>query len=165
MLRGQLGCSPLLLRPLHEVRYPYLDRDLLEFLWSIPREQIVRPGQRRSLVRRALAGIVPDELLNRRRKAFLSRAPLAAVEREWGDLETMSREMRSDWFGFVDAPRFREAMGMAREGSLQFTVAFWRTVALESWLRSVERYVQARKPSRKTASGLLVPIGFSAEKN
>ena len=33
-----------------------------EFMYAIPREQLVRPGQRRSLMRRALAGVVPDEL-------------------------------------------------------------------------------------------------------
>ena len=35
-------------------------------------EQLVRPNQRRSLMRRALVGIVPAEILNRRRKAFIA---------------------------------------------------------------------------------------------
>ena len=48
-----------------------LDRDFLEFMYAIPREQIVRVGQRRSLMKRALVDIVPNELLNRRRKAFI----------------------------------------------------------------------------------------------
>ena len=56
---------------LREIRFPYFDRDFLEFMYAIPREQIVRVGQRRSLMKRALVGIVPDELLNRRRKTFV----------------------------------------------------------------------------------------------
>ena len=60
---------------LREIRYPYFDRDFLEFLYAIPREQIVRVGQRRSLMKRALVGIVPNELLNRRRKAFVPQEP------------------------------------------------------------------------------------------
>jgi asparagine synthetase B (glutamine-hydrolysing) len=63
-----------------EYRYPFLDKDLVSFLFSIPREQIVRPGRRRSLMRRALVGIVPDGILERRRKAFQLRAPLAALQ-------------------------------------------------------------------------------------
>src|SRR5207253_8976270 len=45
--------------------------DLLEFVYAIPREKIVRVGMRRALMRRALVGIVPDELLNRKRKFFV----------------------------------------------------------------------------------------------
>lgn len=63
-----------------EYRYPYLDRDMVEFLFRIPREQLVRPGRRRSLMRRALKEIVPAEILERRRKAFLSKGPLALLQ-------------------------------------------------------------------------------------
>ena len=64
--------TPELLR---EVRYPYLDRDFLEFMFAIPREQIVRVGQAPFLMKRALVGIVPDELLNRRQKTFAPPEP------------------------------------------------------------------------------------------
>src|SRR6202021_3714702 len=60
-LRRELACSALPLEPPYEKRYPYLDRDLLEFVYAAPREQLVRPTQRRSVMRRALVGIVPDE--------------------------------------------------------------------------------------------------------
>src|SRR5581483_3677719 len=78
-LQRQLACSGRRTAYLHETRYPYLDQGLLEFLFAIPREQLVRPGQRRSLMRRALAGIVPSEVLERRRKAFILRAPMVAI--------------------------------------------------------------------------------------
>jgi asparagine synthetase B (glutamine-hydrolysing) len=41
---------------LEEVRYPYLDQDLIEFILSVPASQLLRPGERRSLMRRSLAG-------------------------------------------------------------------------------------------------------------
>lgn len=151
LLRRQLGCSSLLVQPLCEKCYPFLDRNLLEFLYSIPRDQIVRPGQRRSLMRRALAGIVPDSLLSRRRKAFLCRAPLTAVARGWSDFEAMRQDMCSVSLGFVDAERFREAMLSARRGELQLTVAFWRTVALEAWLVNAGNYLIIPHPTRDAA--------------
>jgi asparagine synthase (glutamine-hydrolysing) len=55
-LRRQIASVPPQISPILERRYPFLDRDLLEFLYSIPREQIIRPGRRRSLLRRALRG-------------------------------------------------------------------------------------------------------------
>lgn len=42
-------------------------------------EQLVRPGHRRSLMRRALVGIVPDELLNRKCKEYIARGPMTAT--------------------------------------------------------------------------------------
>ena len=44
---------------------PYYDRDLVQFLFAIPCEQVLRARQRRSLMRRALNGIVPDAVLTR----------------------------------------------------------------------------------------------------
>ena len=72
-LRRQLARTALPFEPPYEKRYPYLDRGLLEFMFAIPREQLVRPTQRRSLMRRALVGIVPDEILNKKGKAFVAR--------------------------------------------------------------------------------------------
>ena len=42
-LRRQIGCSVATPAVIHEKRYPYLDRDLLAFLYAIPREQLVGP--------------------------------------------------------------------------------------------------------------------------
>ena len=78
-LRRQLASAELPCQPCFEWRYPFLDRDLLQFLYTIPREQLVRPGERRSLMRRALKGIVPEGILARKRKAFLTRVPLQAL--------------------------------------------------------------------------------------
>ena len=52
-LQRQLACAPPPTEPVYEKRYPYLDRTFLQFMYSIPREQFVRPGHRRSLMRRA----------------------------------------------------------------------------------------------------------------
>ena len=58
---------------LEERRFPFFDRDLREFAYSIPRDQIVGVGKRRFLLRRALAGIVPEQILNRKQGTLLRR--------------------------------------------------------------------------------------------
>ena len=63
-----------------EYRYPLLDRDLVGFLFSIPREQLFRPGRKRSLMRRALVSIMPPVVLERRRKAYQLRMPLLTMQ-------------------------------------------------------------------------------------
>ena len=136
-LRRLLACSPLPSVPTYEKRYPYLDRSLLEFVYAIPREQLLRPGQRRSLMRRALVGIVPDELLNRKRKAYVVRAPMAAISTEWANLSAMSAHMISASLGIVDPGSFSEALQKANEGYEAPIVTLLRTLSVESWLKSL----------------------------
>jgi asparagine synthase (glutamine-hydrolysing) len=137
VLRRQLSCSVLSSELPYEKRYPYLDRGLLEFMYSIPREQIVRPGQRRSLTRRALVGIVPDELLSRKRKAFVSRAPMAGIATEWATLSQLSEYMVSTYLGIVDQKRFSQALESAHIGMEVPMITMIRTVHIELWLRRV----------------------------
>lgn len=54
---------------------PYYDRDLVQFLLTIPGEQLLRPTQRRSLMRRSLAALVPEVVLKRKTKALGRRLP------------------------------------------------------------------------------------------
>jgi asparagine synthase (glutamine-hydrolysing) len=136
-LRRQLACSVLPPEPRHEKRYPYLDRDLLEFIYAIPPEQLVRPGQRRSLMRRALMGIVPDELLNRKRKAFVARGPRVAMSMHWARLTEISRHMVTSSLGIVNSGAYCDALEQARNGQEVPIIPMMRTIAVEMWLRNL----------------------------
>ena len=121
--------------PLYEKRYPYLDRDLLEFLYAIPPEQLLRPGQRRSLMRRSMVGIVPDEVLNRRRKAYVTRMPMAAVVAQWSSLYAMSHDMVSIRLGVIDPNVFTKALVQAHDGINTPMISLMRVFSIELWLR------------------------------
>jgi asparagine synthase (glutamine-hydrolysing) len=137
-LRRQLGCTLQPETTPFETRYPYLDRDLLEFIFAIPREQLVRPGQRRSLMRRALIEIVPEEILNRKRKAFVARKFLAAISSEWESLTPFTNDMLSSTLGIINADAFRAALETARTGRNVPITILMRTLNLECWLRNVK---------------------------
>ncbi|MGD0469211.1 MAG: asparagine synthase-related protein [Terriglobales bacterium] len=153
MLRRQLGFGALLQDPLHEKRYPYLDRSLLEFVFSIPREQLVRPGQRRSLLRRSLVGIVPDEILQRKRKAFVTRSAMAAIAKESAALVALSRDMVSHCLGIVDPDALREAIRKANTGQEVPVVTLMRTLDLEFWLKGAMRTKVLRQPVAHSEQG------------
>jgi asparagine synthase (glutamine-hydrolysing) len=139
-LRRQIACVGLTPGLPIERRYPYLDRDLLEYLYAIPREQLVRPNQRRSLMRRALSGIVPSEILNRRRKAFVARAPLVSIRSELRALLEGTRNMSLNRAGIVDEEAFRKSLLEASEGGELFIVPTLRTLLLEAWLSHLESW-------------------------
>jgi len=122
-----------------ERRFPYLDRELLEFVFAIPRNQLVRPHQRRSLMRRSLQGIVPDDILNRRRKAFIARGPLASLRAALPQLIEDAQNMTLSRLGIVDAGAFHEFLKRAAEtGGLSIIPAL-RTLLVEAWLRNLVR--------------------------
>ena len=140
-LRRQLANTALSFEPAYEKRYPYLDRDLLEFMYAIPREQLVRPAQRRSLMRRALAGIVPDEILNRKTKAFVARAPMKTVSRDWAKLMEMTQNMVIGSLGIVDSARLIETLQKARRGEDEIPmISLTRTIFIEGWLKDIRKF-------------------------
>jgi asparagine synthase (glutamine-hydrolysing) len=158
MLRRQLGCQPVSLLPLTVKRYSYLDRDLLEFLYAIPREQLVRPGQRRSLMRRALVGIVPDEVLQRKRKAYVSRRPMVAVSAVSSELIEMSRDMVSVELGFVVQSEFVRAVQQIASGFEGPLIPLMRTIALELWLRNLQERALLQCPGEQTRELRISPV-------
>jgi asparagine synthase (glutamine-hydrolysing) len=60
--------------------FPFLDRDLVVFLHAIPGDQILRPQERRSLMRRALKGILPESVRMRTTKWIGGRRPSLEVD-------------------------------------------------------------------------------------
>jgi asparagine synthase (glutamine-hydrolysing) len=133
----------ILTRP--EYRYPFLDRDLVTYLFSIPREQIVRPGRRRSLMRRALLNIVPREILERRRKAFQLRAPLHTLQQAYPVLQTLFSDSAVADLGFVDVDRLRRALEATAQGDPTWWQALIRTISLELWLQAGIRKTLEKK--------------------
>jgi asparagine synthase (glutamine-hydrolysing) len=120
---------------LRDVRYAYYDRDLLEFMYAIPREQIVRVGQRRSLMKRALVGIVPDEVLNRKKREAVPQESPKGSPKEPLYLPEIGQHITSGAIGIVDPDRFAEALQKARRNEDVPIGSLNRTLTLESWLR------------------------------
>jgi asparagine synthase (glutamine-hydrolysing) len=139
----------------YEKRYPFLDRDLLEFLYAIPRTQLVRPGERRSLMRRALREIVPNEILNRRRKAYVTRAPLRSIARQCQLLSATRDDLVLSSLGIVVPELFFDVLEEARQGKVVSIVPLLRTLSMERWLRNLK----ANKSLKET----IVSIVPSAE--
>lgn len=51
-----------------ENRSPFLDRDLFEFVNSIPSRHLIRDGRAKSVLRDAMRGVAPDAIVENRRK-------------------------------------------------------------------------------------------------
>ncbi|HJT70939.1 MAG TPA: asparagine synthase-related protein [Terriglobales bacterium] len=131
-LSGQLtALAPVI----EEKRYPFLDRTLVEFLLSLPSEQLARAGQDRSLMRRSLVGLLPDDIRLRRSKSGTGRCAAVTLQKHWAEVETLLCSPLVARLGYVDDVSFRDALlGMKTGREPDFVVQLLRALSLELWL-------------------------------
>ena len=122
---------------IEEYRYPYLDQNLVEFVLSIPADQLLRPGERRSLMRRSLSGIVPCEILARRTKQLGERTPLLLLENNWDELQRTFRSSLSSRLGYLEDNAFLRSLAEAKAGKKIPIVSMLRAIAFEFWLQDL----------------------------
>jgi asparagine synthase (glutamine-hydrolysing) len=119
-----------------ETRYPYLDQALVEFLLSVPLTQLARPGESRSLMRRALKDLLPPEILARRTKASAGRCIALTVRKHRDRLRQVLRSAVSARLGYTEAAALEAAVLATRNGQMPVQVVqLFKAVALEFWLR------------------------------
>jgi asparagine synthase (glutamine-hydrolysing) len=139
-----------------EYRYPFLDRDLIEFLFSVPREQLVQPGRRRSMMRRALHDIVPTEILERRRKAFMIRSPLLAIKSSAHRIQELFSQSIAVEMGWIEGTAFRGVLDTAlAKNDPKWLAGLTRAVSLELWLQSNRRLLQFPGHAHQSSLGSL----------
>ena len=120
-----------------EYRYPILDRDLVEFLLRVPSDQLRRPGERRSLMRRALGSLIPIAVMQRTRKALLQRGPIRLLDENRGVISSLFDSSALGDLGLIDASYLRKMVQHDGIVSLaQHRKPLMRAIHLELWLRA-----------------------------
>jgi asparagine synthase (glutamine-hydrolysing) len=121
-----------------EPRYPFFDWRLMEFCLALPAEQKLHRGWTRVVMRRAMAGILPDEVRWRVGKANLSpnfkRRLLDCDRRLLDDVIIDDPQVIED---YVDVSALREAYRRyaAEPMSEADALAVYGAVTLALWLR------------------------------
>jgi asparagine synthase (glutamine-hydrolysing) len=121
-----------------EHRYPYLDQDLVQFLTSIPFDQLLRGADRRSLMRRALVGIVPAEILLRRTKVSAARCFALTVCKHRDEIRESLTSSVAENMEFIDSDILQEHLRRLANGQGTETIAaILKALSLEFWLRDI----------------------------
>ncbi len=121
-----------------EGRYPFFDRQLVEYCLALPSDQKLAEGFSRVVARRALAGIVPDEVRWRagKGKPGLHIIPSLRANRE--RLDDLLVRDPSALAPYVDVDALRAMYDDFIEGranDLTTAVRVWSAAALGCWLR------------------------------
>ena len=131
--------------PLEHVCYshPFAHRPLVEFMLTIPPGLTCRPGEPRWLMRRALAGMVPPNVLRRRSKGIYDGTyngcflPLAT--QLLGDVP----RMRLVEGGYVDCRSVEARLRRLTQGLPCNEPQLRNLILLESWLQCRERHTES----------------------
>lgn len=125
-----------------EIAFPFLDRDLIQFLMSIPGEIQAHEGIPRNIMREAMRGIVPDSIVNRRTKGIFTHLGNESLEADFNRIkELLGPGSLAVELGFLDGPTLWKQLDEWREENRtsDTSVVAWRLTdlcGLEAFLRS-----------------------------
>ncbi|HJP94158.1 MAG TPA: asparagine synthase-related protein [Pyrinomonadaceae bacterium] len=122
-----------------EISYPFTHRPLVEFLQAIPPTQWIRPGETRSLLRRALRAYLPPQIATRKGKGNPGEATLRAVAREWPRLRELLKDASVCAAGYVNPTALRSLIDPASFDCNPDGLSVVRICYLELWLRDFEK--------------------------
>ena len=124
-----------------EARVPLLDHRLVELAFSLPGDELIRGGETKSVLRRALSDLLPPAVAARRDKLGFVTPERRFLRGALGELAAdvfSSRSFRDrDWVDHRAAVRRLERH---RAGRLNAGMELWRALNLELWAR---RFVDA----------------------
>jgi len=117
-----------------ETRAPFLDRDVVEFAWSLPMAMKLRDGRGKWILRQLLDRHVPRELVERPKMGFgiplddWLRGPL----RDWAEALLDEGRLRRE--GYLQPEPIREAWKQHQGGQASFGYRLWSVLMFQAWL-------------------------------
>lgn len=139
-----------------EVRVPFLDNELTSFMERVPPGLKLKGLTGKYILRRAMSGIVPGEVLRRRKAGF--GAPI----RKWlrHDLQEMVDELLSEKVvrqrGLFDPVAVRKLVNDDRNGVQDNAYRIWALLTLETWQQT---FLDKETPARDVpAPGIAVAV-------
>ena len=99
-----------------EVRVPFTDHRLVEYVWNVPWAMKEAGGMEKGLLRTAAAGLLPADLLNRRKSIYPGAADQAYERAIDAQLRDLLRQPQAPLFDLID--RERLAAAYARDPQL-----------------------------------------------
>ncbi len=119
-----------------EMRHPFWDVRVVDFLIRVPPERKSSRGVRKTILREAMKGIVPDIVLERRVRSDFSPFLDAGLRDKQAEhlQKLLERPMLAE-LGAVDAEALRVAYHKYREGDNTLRRQLYNALVTESWLR------------------------------
>jgi asparagine synthase (glutamine-hydrolysing) len=116
-----------------EFKHPFFDRQLIEFMLSLPPKFKYSEGISKRLLRTAMKGILPEKIRQRTDKAEFSEVLRQQIDAI--DLDELFHNANLARLGLVDQKKLDTYKENYRSGKMKKVVYFWQLINLEYWYR------------------------------
>jgi len=129
-----------------EARVPFLDPAVTSFAFSLPPRQRVSGFRKKVLLRKAVASLVPEQIVRGKKRGF----SIPAAEWLRGELEPFARETLSavGRQGFLDPAAVTRVLDDHVAGREDLSRQLWGMLAFTLWY---ERHVEQEPPRLESA--------------
>jgi asparagine synthase (glutamine-hydrolysing) len=122
-----------------DIRYPFLHRPLVELVLATPWGAKEPPGEPKALLRRAMRGILPENIRRRSQDVSTGHAVYTGLRKEWHVLDQVVGSSLLVELGIVNRERLQYALHMARQGHAPHLGGLLSTLTLDAWLQHAAR--------------------------
>lgn len=102
-----------------EVRVPFCDHRLVEYVFNIPWEMKIQGDREKGILRKALHGILPDEVLYRKKSPYPKTHNPHYLKAVTGLVEELLADSKAPLLPFIKADTIRSFMNSSQANSLQ----------------------------------------------
>jgi asparagine synthase (glutamine-hydrolysing) len=122
-----------------ELRHPYRDRRLVEYMLSLPAHQLYNRGYFKYILRNAMQDILPDAILSRQGPTPLASLLERGMEREGRRVEADVQDDHALWRTYVRAERLARYWNVAVTPESDGAEALlpWLCISSVAWFRSL----------------------------
>lgn len=121
-----------------EVRVPYCDHRLVEYVWNVPWELKDTGGREKGLLRAAAAGLLPETVRTRPKSRYPSPQNPAYVQAVWDRARAMIDDASSPLRPLLHLPNIRAMLGQELPPGQrdELTTPLASFLSIDTWLRS-----------------------------
>lgn len=128
-----------------EARVPFLDHELVELAMAVPREEKIRDGIGKHVLKRAISDLLPQDLIWRPKQGF--GTPVSQWFR--GELGTQLEQQLEhgaiNEMGWLEHGRVKELLDLHRSGRAERSFQLWNILNLSAWF---DHWIAGEEPVR-----------------
>lgn len=116
-----------------EFRHPFFDKELVEFALSLPPEMKYKNKTIKWILRKAMDGILPDKIRERKDKAEFSEVIIQQIDAI--DLDTLLKDPYIVKLGLIEQSLIDKYRKEYEEKTSRYIVFLWTIINMEYWYR------------------------------
>jgi asparagine synthase (glutamine-hydrolysing) len=118
-----------------EARVPFLDHELVEFIFKLPIDQKIDGGWNRAVYRRAMRGRIPEKNRLRRSKIGFTNPEVTWIRDRSARIRAIFDSPTCRGRGIYDNDRLLQDFDAWLAGAPGDSLIFWRTMVTELWMQ------------------------------